>query len=336
MLNAAIVGLGRWGKSLVNSVHGKSDEIRFVAGATGTRAKAEGFCRERNIALVDRFDDLLRNDAVEAVVLATPNSQHAQQIMQAAAAGKHVFVEKPMTLARKTADEAVAATQKAGVVLAVGFPRRFAPSIAETRRRLQDGRLGTLVSMVGQQTSGTAPFMAHDNWRADEEESPAGSMTGVGVHLMDHMIEFGGPVREVYCRAVDRGGYGHDNTTTVMLNFESGLTATISCSTATAPNFNFSVYGTKGLAETTRTNLQMFRFTPMPDRPPEGPVTAPESEIIDFAGFDMLNAELTAFARSVTSRIPFPVHIDEVLHGMSVFDAVVESATSGSIVRVAR
>ena len=333
MLNAAIIGLGRWGKSLVNAVQDKSQHIRFVAGATRTRASAETFCRDKGIRLADSFEDVLEDPQVAAVVLATPNGQHQRQIIAAAQAGKHVFVEKPMTLTRAEADTAVAAVQKAGTQLAVGFPRRFAPSIAEIRARLRDGRLGTLVSMVGHQSSGAGAFYTAENWRVDSVENPAGAMTGVGVHLMDHMIEFGGRVREVLCHVGQRGGQ-FDDTTTLMLNFENGAAGVITCSVVTAPNFGLTIYGTKGLCEISRQQLQRFRFTPLPDKPPEGPVVAPEPEIIETEGFDMLRAELDAFAVSVGGGAEFPVRLDEVLHGMSVLDALAESAASGRLVQV--
>ena len=132
-----IVGLGRWGRSLVNSVQGKSDDIRFVLAHTRTRASAEEFCREKGVRLVDRYDEILADPDIDAVVLATPHSQHEQQILAAAQAGKHIHVEKPITLDRPSADAAVAAARKAGVVLAVGYCRRFHPSVVEIRSRLQ-------------------------------------------------------------------------------------------------------------------------------------------------------------------------------------------------------
>ena len=74
---------------------------------------------------------------------------------------------------------------------------------------------------------------------------------------------------------------------------------------------------------------------PVSTQAPTGPVTAPPSEQRDFSGFDTLNAELTAFARSIVEKTPYPVPLSEVLHGMAVFDAVVESARSKAIVAVA-
>ena len=88
---------------------------------------------------------------------------------------------------------------QAGLVLAVGFTRRFHPSIAELRARAHDGRLGNVVAMVAQHTTSTAQFVAPDNWRAAPEEAPGGAFTAVGVHSLDHMIEFAGRVRDVRC-----------------------------------------------------------------------------------------------------------------------------------------
>ena len=193
-VRAAIIGLGRWGRSLVNAVHGKTDAIQFTAAYTRTRASAEDFCREKNIPLRDRFEDVLADPNIDAVVLATPHSQHAEQVMAAAVAGKHIHVEKPLTLDRPSAEAAVAAAKRAGIVLAVGFNRRFHPSVVEIRKRLADGRLGQVMSMVGAHTTSTGQFIAADNWRAQPDEAPGGAITAVGVHSIDHMIEFAGEV----------------------------------------------------------------------------------------------------------------------------------------------
>ena len=86
MIRAAIVGLGRWGRSLVSSVAGNSDDIKFVLAYTRTRASAEDFCRDKHIPLADSYEQILRDPDVDAVVLATPHSQHQAQALAAAAA----------------------------------------------------------------------------------------------------------------------------------------------------------------------------------------------------------------------------------------------------------
>jgi predicted dehydrogenase len=334
-VRAAIVGLGRWGRSLVNAVHGKSDAIRFVAAHTRNRTSVEDFCRDKSLAFVDSYDKITADPNIDAVVLATPHSVHAAQVMQAAAAGKHVHVEKPLTLDRKSAEDVVTTAKKTGIVLAVGFNRRFHPSVIEMRKRLSDGRLGTVESMVAQHTTSTGQFIAHDNWRAQPEEAPGGALTAVGVHSIDHMIEFAGPVRDVLASTARHiPGSPSDDTTSVMLRFRSGATGLLFCSVATATTFSFTLFGSKGLGEISLPNLGRFRYVPTSTVAPSGPVTAPPDEIIESPNFDQLdtlNAELTAFARCIAQNAPYPVPIDQVLHGMEVFDAVVRSGQSGKI-----
>src|SRR4029079_4002249 len=117
MVRAAIVGLGRWGRSLVTSVQGKSDDIRFVAAHTRTRATAEDFCRDQAVPLVDSYQQILAAPGIDAVGLATPHTLHEQQVLAAAAAGKHIHVEKPITLDRGSAGAAGEGAANAGGLL---------------------------------------------------------------------------------------------------------------------------------------------------------------------------------------------------------------------------
>jgi predicted dehydrogenase len=334
MIRAAIVGLGRWGRSLVTSVAGKSDDIRFVLAQTRTRASAEDFCRDRQIALVDSYERILVDPEIDAVVLATPHSRHELQVLAAVAARKHVFVEKPITLDLATARRVADAAHNAGVVLAVGLARRFHPSVAELRGRAKDGRLGRIVALVAQHTTSTAQFVPLDNWRAAPEEAPGGAFTAVGVHALDHMIEFAGRVRNVRCVTARNYAGRADDTTTIMLQFASGATGLMFCSVATATNFEFTAYGTNGLAEISRPDLSRFRFAPAATSAPTGPVPAPPDEIVEHRGFDMLHAELTAFAHAIRDEKSYPVPIADVLHGMAVFDAIIASVKTGAIVAV--
>ena len=144
MIRAAIVGIGRWGRTLVEAVQGKSSLIRFTAGHNRTRSHAEEFCAGHGIALKDDLEALLRDLEVDAVVFATPHSEHGVQVERSAAAGKHVFMEKPFTLDRASAARAVTAAERAGIVLGVAYPRRFHPNMRELKARIDDGRLGTI------------------------------------------------------------------------------------------------------------------------------------------------------------------------------------------------
>src|SRR5215831_10858810 len=117
MINAAIVGLGWWGKTLVESAQG-SDFIRFVAGATRTVSpELKAFADTHRLRLAESYDALLKDPNVQAVVLCTPHSMHSQQVVAASQARKHVFCEKPFALKKKDAEVAVEAAREAGVTL---------------------------------------------------------------------------------------------------------------------------------------------------------------------------------------------------------------------------
>jgi len=121
MINAAIVGLGWWGKTLVESVQGTSGDIQFVAGATRTKSpETLAFAEAQRFRLADNYAALLADPKVDAVVLATPHSLHAQELAAAAAAGKHVFCEKPFALTKADAEASAEAARKAGITLGLG------------------------------------------------------------------------------------------------------------------------------------------------------------------------------------------------------------------------
>src|SRR5215510_8026690 len=126
-VRAAIIGMGGWGQNLVNCVQGKSDAIRFVAGATRTPARAEEFSRKHGIPIQASYEAVLADPSIDAIVLATPHSMHNEQIVAAARAGKHVFTEKPLGLTTADSAAAVEACAKHKVTLAVGYNWRFQP-----------------------------------------------------------------------------------------------------------------------------------------------------------------------------------------------------------------
>src|SRR3954471_11922775 len=247
MIRAAIVGIATWGRNLVTSVHG-SEHIRFVAGATQTPAKAADFCRQHGIRLVESYERLLGAREVDAVVLATPHSQHCAQILEAARAGKHVFVEKPLGLDAKEAEAAVRACAEQHLTLAVGYNWRFQPALNEVRRMLDDGRLGKLLHIEGNFCGPSAYRFAKEHWRQDRDEAPAGGMTGRGVHVVDAMLHLAGSHISSVVAQSDRlvHDYGVDDTTSMLFRFKSGATGYLGTVIATAETWRLQVFGSKG------------------------------------------------------------------------------------------
>jgi len=332
MIRAAIVGMGWWGQMLVDSVQ-RSDVVRVVAGQTRTPAKAEAYARERGIAIKASYDELLADNSIDAVILATPHREHVGQMVKAAAAGKHIYVEKPFALDIAGADEALKAIEKAKVTLGISFQRRFHPSMIELRKRVKSGALGTIDYCTAEMSTSSALSMPKGYWRTDPNETPAGAMTGIGVHLVDGMIDLFGEIAEVYCLNARRAAPNTDDTTVVAMTHKGGVLSSFTGCFSTIPAYRFQVAGSGGTGEVFGHYLDRLTITPMPEGKPGTPATS--SEVIETKGYNMLGAALDAFGRAVESKQPFPISHGEIRHGVAVLEAIVKSAATGQPVKVA-
>lgn len=325
MIKAGIVGLGRWGRIMVEAA-ANSPEISFTKGTTRTLANAEAFADENGFGLVQSYEELLGDSEIDAVVFATPHSHHERQVVAAAAAGKAVFVEKPFALDRASAERAIAAVDQAGVVLGLGHNRRFHPSMQMMRDKIGSGDIGTMLHIECAMTGPAGQKLTVDHWRASNREAPGGAMTAIGVHLVDGIIDLAGPVEEVYCRSVRRFvELETEDTTSVSLQMKNGATASLLCSIVAPLSYRFAVIGTKGIASVSTNSLERFDWQPLGETDPESTMTS---------GFDTVRAELECFARAIKSGGSYRIPHDEMVHGAAVLEATIQSARTREPVKV--
>jgi predicted dehydrogenase len=339
MVRAAIVGLGWWGKSLVES-GAASDAIRFVAGTSRTLSpETQDFAREHGLRLAGSYEALLADPEVDAVVLATPHSLHTPQVVAAARAGKHVFCEKPFALTRADAETSVEATRKAGVTLGLGYNRRFHPEMTKLRERIRSGGLGTILHAEATMTFPNALFLQPDAWRASRNETPAGGLTPMGVHAVDGMIDLCGPIDHVFCQSFRRVvAIDGDDTTSMLFRMKDGMSGYLGTMTATGPGFSFQVFGSTGSvrlegmthvagasSEERRTRL----FGTCKFQPVKG-----EAEVWEAERYDVGRAALEAFAAAAGGGPDYPIPVDQMIHGAAVTEAIVRSAGSGAVEHV--
>jgi predicted dehydrogenase len=340
MITAAIVGMGWWGRTLVEAVQADSDQIRFVAGATRTVSpEVKTFAEAQHLQVVDSYEAVLRDTTIDAVVLATPHSLHSAQVVAAAQAGKHVFCEKPFALHKADAEAAVAATETAGVTLGLGYNRRFHPEMTALRAKIQSGELGTLLHFEATMTFPNALLLKPEAWRAHRDETPCGGLTPMGVHAIDGMIDLGGEIDHVYCQSFHRVvPVDSDDTTSMLFRLKSGASGYLGTITATGPGFSFQVFGSKGSvrlegmthvagasSEERRTRL----FGTCKFQPIKGP-----AETWEAARLDVTRACLEAFATAASGGAPYLIPTREMIHGAAVTEAVVQSAATGQVTRV--
>lgn len=321
MLNVGIIGLGGWGRRLVESVQGKSDKIRVVAAASGSSGKAQPFCDTHGIRLHRDVTALLADPAVPAVISAGPAGLHAPHTLQALRAGKHVLAVKAMATTRAEADELAAAAAKAGKLLAMGFNRCFYPNVAELRRRVATGALGKLVHAEGNFCVDRYRKVEAGTWKADPTQATPGSLADHPLYLM---IELLGPVAEVHAAATTQVATHIPlaDVTAVLLKFKSGQTGTLQANGVTPELTRLHVFGSSGWAELREQDYFAFKGL-------KG-----EEERLEIAEIDAERAEMEAFADAVTGAVPFPYSVANAVHAVATLEAMAKSAASGKPVAV--
>jgi predicted dehydrogenase len=326
MINAAVVGLGWWGRTILREMAG-SDHLRFVLGVDpdeGGRAAAAA----SGLAVASRFEDALARDDIGAVVLCTPHRFHAAQIAAAAAAGKHVFCEKPLCTTAAEAERAVAAVRAAGVQLGIGHERRFEPAVIDMRRRFAAGEFGTALLLEGNFSQDKFLALPPDNWRLSATEAPVGPLSATGIHLVDLSIALFGRPTEVWARLSTRATrFANGDTLAITLAFDSGATALITAILTTPFVGRLAVYGSEGWME--------IRDRAHPENPAGWDVTSVhrgEAPVTSFAPpHRNVRDNIESFARALAGEAPYPVSLDEMLANVRAFEAITRSAVSGRI-----
>ncbi|MPZ24964.1 MAG: gfo/Idh/MocA family oxidoreductase [Micromonosporaceae bacterium] len=311
MLNAGMIGLGAWGRKLVESVQGRSAEIRIVAGCTRTASRAASFAAAHGITLHPGVAELVADPAVEAVISTGPAGLHAEHTLAAIEAGKPVLAVKPLALSGSDAARLAAAAERRQVLLALGYNRYFYPNAAELRRRVRAGEVGELLHAEGDFCTDRFHTLPPDHWALEDAHLLAGALAD---HPLYSMIELLGRVRSVDARAGSRGtGRAIIDTTAVLLRFESGVSGLLTAAGATAPYERLTYFGSLGWVETRGRTLS-YRYR------------SGEEETAALPELDAERAQLECFAAAVRGRATFPVPVEDAVHGVAVLEAIDRSA----------
>ena len=341
MINAAVIGLGTWGKTMVESLAGGSDVMRFTTVQTRTvKPEDEAFAKQHGLHIAKRYEDVLADSKIDAVALATPVSGHLKQIEAAAAAGKHVYCEKPFTFTKREAEAALAAVRKANRTVGVGYNRRFHPEMVKLHDRIKGGDLGTIQHIEASMTYPNALTLPPTAWRSQKSEAPLGGLAPMGVHDIDLMIYLFGEIDQAYCQSFARVVQnGTDDTTSMLFRFKNGMSGYLGTMTATGAGFSFQVFGSKGwvriegvthVAGAPSEERRTRQFGTCKFQPVKGPAETWEAEKLD-----IVRATFEAFAKAAQGGPPFPIPPEQIIHGAAVTETVIRSATSGKVEKVA-
>ncbi len=320
MLNTAIVGLGWWGRTLVQAARDYGAPLNFTRGVTLEPETVKDFVAEHAIAL-SSFEEVLADPAIQAVVLATPHSKHRAQVEAAAKAGKQIYCEKPFALSKADAVAMLDAVKRAGVTIAVGHHFRLMPSMRALAALKENGAFGTIMHVEGNYSHDWLASYPANSWRMAREESRAGGMTGMGIHVLDCFRDLVGPLKRVAALSKTRAlNFAAGDTTAALIEFDSGATGVLGTTIKTPFRWRIAVFGENCWAESAGETRVILRRAGKPD-----------PEIIDYPHDNHLGRNLDYFAKAAMGQGTFPISPEGILQTAAALEAVFKSVdTNGA------
>ncbi len=327
-VKVAMIGLGWWGKKMTAVLQSAKQDIEIVCAAEPNPAGAD-FAKDYGFTCYLDHKSALAHPGVEAVILATPHSLHAQQIEDSVAAGKHIFCEKPLAMTRKGAEKAVNACAAKKLVLGMGHERRFEPPVADMIAVARDGRLGRLLQVEANFSHDKFVTLDPSNWRLNPDEAPVGGMTATGIHLTDLSTLLFGPARDVRvsCEKL-ASNIPQGDTMSAHIRFKSGGTAYISATLATPFISRFALFGTKGWID--------IRDKAHVESPAGWVVTSATTgspiSVKELAAAEPVKDNLVAFAHAVRGKAAYPITGEQLVNNISILEAIIKSAAQDGAV----
>lgn len=326
MLRAAVVGLGWWGKQIITCLK-DSPHVRVTHGVDLVPAPVADFAREYGVQLTTSLDEVLESPEVDAVIVVTPHSQHEAQVLQAIAAGKQVFCEKPLTLTTESAQRILDACDRAGIVLGIGHERRFEPAMEYLLAAITGGQLGQILHLEANVSHNLFASAQASNWRVHPKDAPAGPMTALGIHLTDLFISFVGRPKSVQAKTakVLQTMVGVDHVS-AQIDFVAGATAAITCLSSTPYHGRLAVYGTAGWIEVRENgNVDKGQPTDVVTTTAEG-----KRSTKSYVATNTVLANFESWAQAVHGSGDYRFTREQLLDNIRILDAIIASAAEGS------
>ena len=322
-----LVGLGRIAETEIAPGIAGLDGHQLAVVVSRDQQKADAFAAAHGAGRgTTSYEDLLADDDVDAVYIATPNALHAEQVVAAAAAGKHVLCDKPLATSVSDAEKAIGACRDSGVQLGMMFQTRRFGGVATAAAVVRDGSLGRVVLAQIEMSAGRN---LPKGWRTDPALAGLGTINNIGVHAFDLLrYLLGAEVVEVTAMVDREEGFDVDTAAAVLLRFDNGTLAYVNANQAVPfAQDDFVLYGTEGRV--------LGRNLSRPRR--EGALvvtTAAGQTETPASTSDGYAATLAAFAGSVAAgEDPSPSGLDG-LRSVQLTTAIATAIETGGVVPV--
>ncbi len=324
-LRVACIGMGWWSDVLADAIQ-RSGKLKIVACYTRSDEKRRAFAAKYGCRAAPSYESILEDPGIEAIVNTTPNDAHLETTRVAAAAGKHVFLDKPIANTVSEGRAISEACRKAGVVLALGYQRRRESHFRWIRRQIDEGAFGKLVNAEANISRDRLGKIDLGSWRYTAKGMPGGVMLQIGIHYTDVLEYLLGPIGAVNGRFAQLVLPGDNpDVASLVLEHENGALSTLNASYASASAYYLmNIYGKEASAY-----YDAHRGLRLLKRGSNGPSPVP------CAKNDTFVEELEEFAASVRGKGEPEMGGERATVSLAVVRAGIVSAREGRRVEVA-
>jgi len=324
-IRVASIGIGWWSDVLAEAI-GRARDIEVVSCYTRSAVKRAAFAEKYHCKAAESYEAILADPAIDAIVNTTPNNIHLETTRQAARAGKHVFLEKPIANSVAEGLEIARICREAGVKLSIGFQRRREVQFRWVHEKIRHGELGKLVQAEANISRDRLGQFEEGHWRYTAEGMPGGVMLQIGPHYVDVLEMLMGPVTEV-CGMFSQLVLPGDNPDVagLLMKHENGAISTLNAGYASAgENYVMNIYGKEGSALYTLHGGMYYL-----SRGDKEPVHVP------FKMNDTLAEQMEEFGDCIRNNTEPEVGGEWAVRSLAVIRAGVKSAREGRVVPTA-
>ena len=324
-LRVACIGIGWWSDVLADAIQ-RSGKLEILSCYTRSEENRQKFAAKYRCRPAASYEAMLADTEIEAIINTTPNDVHLATTCAAAAAGKHVFLDKPIANSISDGRAITEACRKAGVVLALGYQRRRESQFRWIRQQIDDGLFGKLVNAEANISRDRLGKIDLTSWRYQAAAMPGGVMLQIGIHFIDVLEYLIGPIRAVRGQLAQLVLPGDNpDVASLMLEHENGALSTLNASYASASEYYLmNIYGRDATAYYDLHNgLRLLK------RGENVPVAVP------CAKNDTLVEELEEFAAAARGQGRHEVGGEYATISLAVVRAGILSAREGRRVEVA-
>lgn len=347
-MSKKIQGIGIIGTGLIADFHAKAIQqiphARLIGAYNRNGARAKDFAERFQCQLFETLEEMVNNPAIDLVCICTASGAHLEGGLAAIRAGKHCLIEKPLEITVERCNQLIQAAKDHQVHLGVIFPSRFHEVNQTVKKAIEQGRMGEpVIGNAYVKWNRSQAYYESAAWRGTWALDGGGALMNQGIHSVDLLQWFMGPVKTVHAFAANRRhkNIEVEDTIVAAIQFESGALGTIECSTATYPGSfkRMEVIGTEGTAIVEENDLLTWEFQQSAENDDEirerfggkqlskGGVSDPAA--ISFIGHQK---QIEDFIASIEGEKDPLVNGEEGLKSVAIIEAIYESARTGKTV----